>query len=481
MLASYAAASILVSSGRMKDIALRRDILRSAIEMATAADMPEIAERWLASLKEIESSSQHLAPWEALVQRSYGNWSKVDQTVDRILNRGRNEPVETAIKIEALSKLKGPAAAFEYHQALPPALKRSPAVLLAYTNAPNYRYWRRSISGVPYGEVDPVGSFPFRLTATDKVATAGSCFAQHLARRLSSGGFTYLVTEPGHPLLGAETNKEYNYGVFSARYGNIYTSRQLLQLFQRAFGMLHPIDDVWTSSGRYIDPYRPNIQPNGFSSLAEYKRDREYHFAATRRMFAELDVFIFTLGLTEGFVNNRDGVAYPVCPGVAGGTFDQNEHGFVNETVGDIVANFDVFLDELRKINPRSRIILTVSPVPLIATALDRHVLQSTTYSKSVLRVAAQEIADKHQATAYYPSYEIITGNFSRGAYFSEDLRDITEEGVEHVMRLFFRHATDAPARSAPPLRPSKDSDFFTQREKAVAVVCDEELLDSAK
>jgi hypothetical protein len=350
-----------------------------------------------------------------------------------------------------------------------------------YRNAPDYRYWRRSISGIPSAEVDPVVGFPFTLAATDRVATAGSCFAQHLARRLSSGGFTYFVTEPGHPLLSPETNKEYNYGVFSARYGNIYTSRQLLQLFQRAFGMLRPADDIWESSEGYIDPYRPNIQSGGFSSLAEYEQDREHHFAATRRMFTELDVFIFTLGLTEGFVNQKDGLAYPVCPGVAGGTFDPGTHKFVNETVGDIVANFDVFLGELRRINPKSRVILTVSPVPLIATAVDRHVLQSTTYSKSVLRVAAQEIADKHQAVAYFPSYEIITGNFNRGAYFTDDLRDVTEEGVEHVMRLFFRHATNESTPAMPKQRVPAADDFLKKRERAVAVVCDEELLDAAR
>ena len=35
---------------------------------------------------------------------------------------------------------------------------------------------------------------------------------------------------------------------------------------------------------------------------------------------------------------------------------------------------------------PKLRILLTVSPVPLTATAGDDHVLLATTYSKSVLR-----------------------------------------------------------------------------------------------
>jgi hypothetical protein len=199
-------------------------------------------------------------------------------------------------------------------------------------------------------------------------------------------------------------------------------------------------------------------------------------------MFLELDVFIFTLGLTEGFINREDGFAYPVCPGVAGGEFDPDLHIFANESVRDVVANFDAFLTDLRRVNPGSRVVLTVSPVPLITTALDRHVLQSTTYSKAVLRVAAEEIAASHEGVAYFPSYEIITASSNRGSYFAEDLREVREVGVDHVMRLFFLHATGdaAPVAALPKLSGHTAVDFLAQQQRSVAIVCEEELLESS-
>ena len=63
--------------------------------------------------------------------------------------------------------------------------------------------------------------------------------------------------------------------------------------------------------------------------------------------------------------------------------------------------------------------ILTVSPVPLVATAAGKHVLVATTYSKSVLRVACEEVCQKAADVMYFPSYEIITGNYNRGSYSS--------------------------------------------------------------
>ena len=92
-----------------------------------------------------------------------------------------------------------------------------------YSDLPERAYWKRSVGGVPREEVDPAAGLPFRIGACDKVATAGSCFAQHIARHLRASGFAYLVTEKAHPLIGSEAAEAAGYGLFTARYGNIYT------------------------------------------------------------------------------------------------------------------------------------------------------------------------------------------------------------------------------------------------------------------
>ena len=148
-------------------------------------------------------------------------------------------------------------------------------------------------------QVDVVVKETFKLNRNDRIATAGSCFAQHISEHLVRNGFNYFVTETAHPFF-ARKAKDYNYDVFTARYGNLYTSRQLLQTIQRAYGMFTPKDDAWPAeNGRMIDPYRPAIQPDGFSCLEELHGDRRQHLAAVRRMVEELDVLVFTLGLTE--------------------------------------------------------------------------------------------------------------------------------------------------------------------------------------
>ena len=101
--------------------------------------------------------------------------------------------------------------------------------------------------------------------------------------------------------------------------------------------------------------------------------------------------------------------------------------------------------------------------------------LVATGYSKAVLRVAAEQLC-RRPDIAYFPSYEVVTGAFARGRYFAEDLRSVTEAGVEHVMRLFFRHATDGVAPPPPP--PAPEDDFLGRLKAAVETLCDEERLD---
>ncbi|MEK0446637.1 MAG: hypothetical protein RLZZ399_1958 [Verrucomicrobiota bacterium] len=345
-------------------------------------------------------------------------------------------------------------------------------------------FWRNSVAGIDFREVDPVGSFSLKLSPDSKVATAGSCFAQHISRHLQKAGFCYYVVEDGHPILPEKVRTAHQYGVFSCRYGNIYTAKQLLQLFHRAYGRFHPAEDFWDSgNGVVLDPFRPGVQPGGFASVGEMRADRFQHLAAVRRMFESLDVFVFTLGLTECWQSKRDGAVFPLCPGVKGGIFDASEHIFLNQDASDVVEDMSAFIHELHAVNPGAKVVLTVSPVPLVATAEpDAHALCATTYSKSVLRVAAETLRKAFPHVHYFPSYEIISGTYSRGRYFAEDLRSVTEEGVNHVMRLFIQHATGLSVQSpsAVTLKPveSEQSSSILKAQKLVDVECDEEALD---
>ena len=346
-----------------------------------------------------------------------------------------------------------------------------------YSELPDSSFWNRAVARVPPFALDPVNEVPFRISSSDGVATAGSCFAQNIARALHQKGFHYFVTEPAPPKWPAEAAREANYGVFSARYGNIYTPRQLVQLFDRAYGVFAPELPLWAGkNGGYADPFRPRIQPGGFLYEADLLADRVHHLACVRQLFENLDVFVFTLGLTESWEHKASGAVLPLAPGVAGGIWDRGQYEFHNYPVEEVERDLLGFIDRLRDVNPLCRIVLTVSPVPLAATYEARHVLVSTCLSKAVLRVAASDCVSKRTGVCYFPAFEIITGPHAGGRYFDDDLRSVTKAGVNHVMRVFFSHF----GGSSPSGREIGKLHHLKAELEAVGdIICDEETLNS--
>ncbi|MEE2746815.1 MAG: GSCFA domain-containing protein, partial [Pseudomonadota bacterium] len=192
--------------------------------------------------------------------------------------------------------------------------------------------------------------------------------------------------------------------------------------------------------GRFIDPFRPVIEPLGFSTPEEVETLRKKHLSAVRKMFEEMDVFIFTLGLTETWNSNIDGAVFPIAPQLLTNKLNTPNYSCKNFSAEEVRNEILGFMSALNQVNSRAHLILTVSPVPLSFTYENRSVITSTCYSKSVLRVAAGEASNVNDNITYFPSYEVICGNYSQKSYFEPNTRKISDEGINHVMRLFFKH-----------------------------------------
>ncbi|MEO7100693.1 MAG: GSCFA domain-containing protein, partial [Luteolibacter sp.] len=230
-----------------------------------------------------------------------------------------------------------------------------------YIGIQSYQNWKKAVERTDASDVDPVVRCDFTIGPSDKVATAGSCFAQHIARSLKGAGLNYHVAEEGP--------EEEGYGIFSARYGNIYTTLQLEQLIDRAMGGFEPDEPFWTArNGVLIDPFRPEIKFKVGATAQDLLRDREKHLVFVRKMIVEMDYLVLTLGLTECWRSKSDGAVFPMAPGVLGGEMDWERYEFVNLDEAETSAGLISAIQKIRRVNPRVKIILTVSPVPLAAT-----------------------------------------------------------------------------------------------------------------
>ncbi|MDO5648008.1 GSCFA domain-containing protein [Paracoccus sp. (in: a-proteobacteria)] len=309
-----------------------------------------------------------------------------------------------------------------------------------YHKLPRRAFWRTSVERSAQAQT-PLADLwrpKFGITPHDPIMTLGSCFAQHISRALVGAGFEWVEAERAPFGLSEETARSLGYGLFSARTGNIYTTRMLAQWLSWTISPESQDRDVWGGDGAFFDPARPQVEPEGFEDENELFDARRATLAALKRAIEKASVFVFTLGLTECWQNKNTGLVYSSCPGTVKGDFDDVSHQFANLTYNDVVEDLVRIRGFVKNLNPEIRMLLTVSPVPLVATAADgQHVLTATTYSKSVLRAAAGDFCDAHQDVDYFPSYELVTNPFLNRQMFSDDRRSVRADAVEFVMQHF--------------------------------------------
>lgn len=313
-----------------------------------------------------------------------------------------------------------------------------------YSNLDGSAFWKSGVERASPFQMQEIYQKKWAISPRQKIAAAGSCFAQHISRYLNESGYNVLNVEPTPGGLSKDDAMRFGYSMYSARYGNIYTLVQLLQILRETNGVLKPNqkESAWQrTDGSWIDAFRPGVEPDGLKSPKEVIEHRNYHINQVRKMFLEMDVFVFTMGLTEAWENRNTGLLYPSAPGVFAGEFNTKDWAFKNLGFMENINAFQSFhkeLMELRGAEKPIRYILTVSPVPLTATATGKHVLSATSESKAILRSVAGQLANDCSFVDYFPSYEIITNQAARSAFYDSNLRTVRKDGVESVMRVFF-------------------------------------------
>lgn len=305
-----------------------------------------------------------------------------------------------------------------------------------YTEKNSNAFWKHAVPLRKNESFDLIWTSKFPITPNLRFATAGSCFAQHISKWLKKNNYQWLDSEPGLAEFNQEQIKNEGYGVFTFRTGNIYTAPLFKQWIKWSLSG-ESDNEFWEEDGRYYDPFRPGIPENGFPSLDALVEAREYTLHCIKQTLKEIDVFVLTLGLTESWINTKSGLHYPLCPGTLRGSFSRDLHQFVNLNYEQILHDLNIAFDMIKAVNPDIRFLLTVSPVPLTATASENHVLVATNYSKSVLRAVAGDLSEFRSDTDYFPSYELIAGTPSQGRYFEKNMRTVKQSGVDFVMQHF--------------------------------------------
>lgn len=243
----------------------------------------------------------------------------------------------------------------------------------------------------------------FTVSLSDRVFTIGSCFADVMGQQMARNKFSVQT----NPL------------------GTVY----------------NPI-----SIHRLLDYLMQNkaVDPNGFlsregiffhhdfhSARAAYTKEAleenlRQQIAILHQYFRQTAVLIMTYGTAFVYRKKDNGAIVANCHKVPA-------VGFTKEllTVEQIVEDFKSIAQQLRSINPKLHVILTVSPVRHIKDGLEEN-----TVSKSILRLACHTMAQENNVV-YFPTYELMMDDLRDYRFYKTDRIHPTEEAEEYIWEKF--------------------------------------------
>ena len=254
------------------------------------------------------------------------------------------------------------------------------------------------------------------ITHETKITAFGSCFAEHISNWFTSRNFSVVNKKD-------EASRAY---VVSMREGMV-NSFVIRQQFEWAWENKVFEEELWHGYDAESFGYDEDVR------------------LETKRLFDQTDLFILTFGLSEVWYDDVTGTVF--WRTIPKDVYDPERHRFRVSTVEENRENILAIYRLIRKHRPDAKMLVTLSPIPLIATFRDAGCLSANSVSKATLRVAIDEAMREVGGEGhlyYWPSYEIVSDVFHLP--YKPDRRHMRQEVLDYIMRLFetkWCHDTD--------------------------------------
>ncbi|AUH34722.1 GSCFA domain-containing protein [Paracoccus tegillarcae] len=283
----------------------------------------------------------------------------------------------------------------------------------------------------------------FQILPTDTVFTIGSCFARNVEAALIENGMDVLSRDFNLGEIGDSTGEASNffnkYSIHSI-YNELkwalerdsfpgetllYTGTADQPVFDAQLGQARidfPKDKVLEFRHRYLD------------AMAQVK---------------DADVIIITLGYVETWYDKELDIYLNVMPPVEVLRKYPDRFQFRVLSYYEILETLHALHALLSKHREKPmKMLITVSPVPLLATFRDMDVLVANAYSKSVQRAVLEQFVIEVDQVDYFPSYEFVTLSNPTIAWSRNDYRHVNSDLVARIMSSVI--STYFPAESQP-------------------------------
>ncbi|MFT4062259.1 MAG: GSCFA domain-containing protein [Edaphocola sp.] len=252
-----------------------------------------------------------------------------------------------------------------------------------------------------------------KIAHKDKVLLLGSCFTEHIAQNLRTGGMQVSANPNGiqfNPNSMAACLR-------NCMEGTLPTEDQLF---------LH--QELWRH-WQFHSAYCHTDKLAALQGMQESVR-------AAQSFLKEAQWLLVTFGSSfQYFYRQDEGDMLPVanCHKVPGQKFDKRML-----SVADMHQQWSQVMAQLKSFNPNIKIIFTVSPVRHL-----RDGLVANNQSKARLIELTHQLVAEHPYSAYFPAYELVVDVLRDYRFFEPDKAHPSEDAVRYVWRAFQESCID--------------------------------------
>ena len=254
----------------------------------------------------------------------------------------------------------------------------------------------------------------YRIGLKSQIVTIGSCFAEVMGNRLVDNKLSVL----NNP------------------FGTIFNPVSMAKLLTMALYGQTPDED------RYVERDGVWFHYDFHSSLWGNTQDElRTKLIATLEQTADAirkaDFLLLTLGSAVVYRHIETGKVVANCHKMPGSLFEKYLY-----QIDHLRDDMTRLMKTLHKVNPKLKVLLTVSPV-----RHTRDTLPLNNVSKSILRVLAHELTIWNNWIVYFPAYELMMDDLRDYRFYEADLIHPNAQAHEYIFEKFAESAFDDALR----------------------------------
>lgn len=282
-----------------------------------------------------------------------------------------------------------------------------------------------------YPLATPVLTPSFTMSREDTVFTIGSCFARNVEAALINAGINVTSRDFDLGPIGESLG-------FAGNFFNKYSIHSVINELRWAMDReSFPGEEILYPLGKGEEKFC-DLQLG--AAKLEFPVDEilefRHRFLDVMARAAQADVVIVTLGYVEVWYDTRLDIYLNVAPPAQLARNDPDRFEFRVLSYEEVLEGLRELYRILNRYRTKPlRMLLTVSPVPMLSTFRDMDVLVANTYSKSVQRAAIDVFIAETEGVDYFPSYEFVVLSDPRVAWSRGDYRHVSADLVARIMQ----------------------------------------------